>query len=150
VVVIMAEIVCSDVAALLGLHHGAHNEPFSVLALIGRIEAGLPVAALQSVSDRYAPEDKSFVFRVVPKATLDRRKRTHHLTALEGDLVARLARIWAAAIDVWADDEAARAFLFRPHPLLDGRKPVDLVLGNELGAKLVEDILGQLKYGTAA
>lgn len=146
----MAEIAGSDIASLLGLHHGVHDKPFSALSLIGRIEAGLPVAALQSISDRYAPEDKSFVFRVIPKATLDRRKRTHHLTSFEGDLVARLARIWAVAVDVWQDDEAARAFLFRPHPLLDGRKPVDLVLGNELGAKLVEDILGRLKYGTAA
>jgi putative toxin-antitoxin system antitoxin component (TIGR02293 family) len=150
VVIAMAEIAGSDIASLLGLHHGVHDKPFSALSLIGRIEAGLPVAALQSISDRYAPEDKSFVFRVIPKATLDRRKRTHHLTSFEGDLVARLARIWAVAVDVWQDDEAARAFLFRPHPLLDGRKPVDLVLGNELGAKLVEDILGRLKYGTAA
>ena len=146
----MSEVAAHDVAAVLGLRQGAHDKPLSVLSLIGHIEQGLPVTALQSVSDSYAPDDKSFVFRVVPKATLERRKRAHRLTSPEGDLVARLARIWSVAVDVWKDKADARAFLFRPHPLLDGRKPVDLVLGNELGAKLVEDILGRLKYGTAA
>jgi uncharacterized protein (DUF2384 family) len=33
--------------------------------------------------------------------------------------------------------------------LLDGRRPVDVVLANEFGRPLVEGILGRLHYGSA-
>ena len=45
---------------------------------------------------------------------------------------------------------AARDFLFRPHPMLEDELPVDVVLRSEFGAELVIDILGRLKYGSAA
>ena len=61
-----------------------------------------------------------------------------------------MAGLWAEATDVWGGEEEARAFLFRPHPLLEGRTPIDLVLGSDLGARLVEDILGRLRYGSPA
>jgi len=146
----MSEVAAPEIAAVLGIPPEGADRPFSVISLIACIEAGLPVAALDRISNSYAPADKSFVFRVLPRATLDRRRRTHRLTPSEGGLVARLARIWSAAIDTWKDDEAARSFLFRPHPLIEGRTPVDVVLASEFGAGLVEDILGRLKYGTAA
>jgi|GEM_PF-406473 putative toxin-antitoxin system antitoxin component (TIGR02293 family) len=137
-------------AALFGPLPGSENRPHSLLGLIGRLQAGLPVTVLQAVARCYAPEDKSFVFRVVPRATLERRKRSQSLAPYEGELVARLATVWSKTIEVWKDEHAARAFLFRSHPLLEGRRPVDLVLASEIGAKLVESILGRLKYGTAA
>ncbi len=34
--------------------------------------------------------------------------------------------------------------------MLEGRRPVDVVLATDMGARLVEDILGRLKYGSAA
>ena len=138
-----------EIANLLGLRE-PQGEPLSAFALIRQIDDGLSVAALQAVADKVAPDDRSFVFRLMPRATLERRKRSQRLTPDEGGKVARLARVWAAAIDVWQDDVAARGFLSRPHSLLEGRKPIDVVLGNEIGATLVEDILGRLKYGTAA
>ena len=72
------------------------------------------------------------------------------LSAEEGSRVARLAAVWDLALEVWGSEDAARAFLFRPHPLLDGRLPVDVVLTNEFGRPLVEGILGSLQYGSAA
>ena len=53
------------------------------------------------------------------------------------------------ALDVWKSEEAARAFLNRPHPMLEGRKPIDVAIQSELGADMVKSILGELKYGTA-
>jgi putative toxin-antitoxin system antitoxin component (TIGR02293 family) len=140
----MSAVAAPEIATLLGL------QPASDLALVDHIAEGLPVAALRKLAAGFAPHDSSFVFRLVPRATLARRERTRRLTPEESDRLARFARIWRAALDVWQGDEAARAFLERPHPLLDGRKPLDLVLASELGAKLTEDILGRLKYGTAA
>jgi hypothetical protein len=34
--------------------------------------------------------------------------------------------------------------------VLTGRRPIDVILGTELGARLVEQILGRLRYGSAA
>ena len=39
--------------------------------------------------------------------------------------------------------------MFEPHPLLHGRRPIDVVLENELGRPVVEGILGRLQYGSA-
>lgn len=145
----MSDLAAPDIAALLGLR-AAEEAAISSLALLRRIGEGLPLGALRAVADKVAPDDKAFLFRLVPKATLERRKRGHRLTPDEGARVARLASVWAAAVDVWQDEDLARTFLARPHPLLEGARPIDLVLDNEFGARLVEDILGRLKYGTAA
>jgi uncharacterized protein (DUF2384 family) len=34
--------------------------------------------------------------------------------------------------------------------MLEGRRPIDVVLANEFGRPLVEGILGRLQYGSAA
>lgn len=145
----MPEASIAELAALLGLRQ-RENTPLSALALVDRIEEGLPVAALTAIGEAFAPHDKSFIFRIVPRATFARRRATHRLRPDEGERLVRLARVWQLARDVWKDDEAARAFLRRPHPLLGGREPLELVLLNGEGAKLVEDVLGRLKYGSAA
>jgi putative toxin-antitoxin system antitoxin component (TIGR02293 family) len=120
----------------------------TTLEMIDEIQKGLPVKALYHLSGIIAPDDASFRYLIVPKATLARR--TSRLTAEESDRLARLASVWSLAEDVWGDAGAARAFLFRPHPLLGGRKPIDVLLGTDLGARLVEGVLGRLRSGTAA
>ena len=141
-----------DVAGVLGVEEG-DDLPASPLRLIARLEQGFPVGALDRVSRAVAPSDARFKHRIVPRATLARRK-THddeqRLSAEESGRLARVAGLWAMAMDVWGGEEEARAFLFRPHPLLEGRPPIDLVLGSDLGARLVEDILGRLRYGSPA
>ncbi|MGZ8370601.1 MAG: antitoxin Xre/MbcA/ParS toxin-binding domain-containing protein, partial [Caulobacteraceae bacterium] len=46
--------------------------------------------------------------------------------------------------------QEARDFLFRPHPMLEDQAPMIVVLDSALGADLVCDILGGLRYGSAA
>jgi putative toxin-antitoxin system antitoxin component (TIGR02293 family) len=137
------------VADVLGLAASARTAK-SPLALITRIEGGLPVAALDRVARLLAPGDAQFKYRFVPKATYERRKVAHKLTADESARLARAARVWALALDVWQDEEAARDFLFRPHPMIEDKRPIDVTIRSEFGAELVIDILGRLKYGTAA
>ncbi|MBI3707614.1 MAG: DUF2384 domain-containing protein [Proteobacteria bacterium] len=121
----------------------------SPLHLISLIERGLPLAALDRVSGLLAPRDTAFKYRIVPKASLARRTLGKRLSADESGRVARLAKAWSFAREVWGSDAEARDFLFRAHPLLEGRRPIDLVLGSELGAQLVDEILGRLQYGSA-
>lgn len=144
------EIPYSELAGMLGIRatRGSSRGPVQI---VDRIQQGLPVAALYNVSGRIAPGDSQFVFRIVPKASLARRKQgPKSLTADQSNRVARLASVWKLAESVWKDSDEARAFLFRAHPMLEGRKPIDIVLESELGGDLVRSILGRLLYGTAA
>ncbi|HEV7367531.1 antitoxin Xre-like helix-turn-helix domain-containing protein [Arenibaculum sp.] len=138
-----------DVADVLGI--GAdEKKPVTPLRMVSILEEGLPVKSLERVSGFVAPSDTSFKHRIVPRATLNRRKLGERLTTEESNRVERVARVWALAVEVWKSAENARAFLWREHPLLDLRRPIDIVMANDFGAKLVEDILGRLKHGTAA
>ncbi len=139
-----------EVVGLLGIGRGkrAAMAPLDVMALV---ERGLPVAALERLAKSVAPAESGFKYRLVKKTTLDRRqKATKRLTRQESDQLVRLAKIWALATDVWGNEEAARDFLFRPHLMLMNRRPVDVVLATEIGAQLVDGVLGRLKYGSAA
>lgn len=127
-------------------------------SLMNEVEKGLPLTALDRLTRAVAPGDGGFAFRLVSRATLARRRKAvatsrgsaaAFLSADEGARVARLASVWVLAREVWGGDEAARDFLFRPHPMLENRAPVDVVLANEFGRPLVEGILGRLQYGSA-
>ena len=139
----------AEVANVLGLpaREMAARSPFG---LISRIELGLPVSSLEKLAFLLAPSDARFKYRLIPKATYERRKVAHKLSPEEGTRLARVARVWNLAKDVWGNDEDARDFLFRPHSMIEDKRPVDAVIQNEFGAEMVMDILGRLKYGTAA
>ena len=144
------------VSEVLGLRVRPPRLPMS---LMSEIEKGLPLTALDRLAKAVAPDDAGFPFRMVARATLARRRKAattagntvaSRLSADESARVARLAEVWALAREVWGGEAAARAFLFRPHPMLEGRRPIDVVLANEFGRPLVEAILGGLSYGSAA
>lgn len=139
----------------------------SVMWMSRQVSAGLPLSSLERVAEKLAPDDKGFVYGIVPKATWARRRKALHAAQREGPVVdqqtaraalsleesakvARLAEVWTMARRVWGSDDAARAFLFRPHPMLEGQRPIDVVIANEFGRPLVEGILGGLQYGSAA
>ncbi|MHB8885637.1 MAG: antitoxin Xre/MbcA/ParS toxin-binding domain-containing protein [Methylovirgula sp.] len=133
--------------------------PLLPTSLMHEVEKGFPLTALDRVAKAVAPDDAQFAFRMVSRATLARRRKAlsmaghaaaARLSADESARVARLAGVWALAREVWGSDAEARAFLFRPHPILEGRRPIDVVLANEFGRPLVEGILGRLQYGSAA
>ena len=94
--------------------------------------------------------DPEVVDRFVPRSTLKRRRQEGVLSPVESGRVARFASVFTAARRVWGSPGAARDFLMRPHPLLEGETPFDLVTRSEFGAELVLDILGRLEAGTAA
>ncbi len=130
---------------------------YGLFPLMSAVERGLPLSALDRVMHSVAPTDTSFAFNIVPRATLARRRKAlaakdrekGRLSAEESTRLARLAEVWAMALDVWGGEKAARRFMFEEHQLLHGRRPVDVVLENEFGRPIVEGILGGLKYGTA-
>ncbi len=135
------------ISAFLGI------EAANPLALMSEVEKGLPSEALDRVVKSIAPADNQFAYKIVPRATLARRKANDatkwRLSIAEGTRLARLTAVWALALDVWGGVLPARRFMFEDHPLLQGRRPIDVVLESEFGRPVVEGILGRLKYGSA-
>ncbi len=138
-----------SVAEILGLT--PKGTSLAPLELVRKVEEGLPLRSLDRITLHFAPENKSFSYLIVQKATLGRRKSSakKRLSVSESEKVARLARIWSAALKVWKDDNQARKFLTEPHMLLNGRAPAEMTAKTEEGARLVENILGRLQHGTA-
>jgi putative toxin-antitoxin system antitoxin component (TIGR02293 family) len=137
-----------SVAALLGVRRSKAH-PADAFDLAAAVAKGLSVDAVDRLCAAMAPADPSLRYRIVPKATLARRRRTRRLSSDESERLARLARIWAFAVEVWGSEAAARQFLAKPHPLLAGRVPRDFAAETEIGAREVENLIGGLKYGTA-
>ena len=137
----------NEMASALGVKMAPEASAFE---LIRQIERGLSVSALDRLSGALAPRDRSFKYRIVPRPTYVRRKKDRRLSFEESARLARLARIWAFAKDVWGSEEEARAFMVRRHPLLEDQRPIDVVIKSEIGARLVEEVLGGLAYGSAA
>jgi putative toxin-antitoxin system antitoxin component (TIGR02293 family) len=143
-------VAAASIPELLGLRKHASRSG-APLGLMSEVEKGLPLSALDRIVHAVAPDDASFAHRLVPRATLARRRTqpSPRLSPEESARVARLASVWAFAKDVWKTDEGARRWMFAPHMLLEMRRPVDVVLASEFGRPLVEEILGGIKYGTA-
>lgn len=139
-----------NVAEILGLT--TQGKKLAPLAFVQRVEQGLPLKSLFRVVFQIAPEDKNFCYQIVQRATLSRRQaaKDKRLSTVESERLARLARIWGRAIEVWGDENEARRFLLEPHMLLGGRVPADMAIKTDEGARLVEGILGRLQYGSAA
>lgn len=132
-----------DLLGLTGIGAG------SPLALAQSIEQGLPVAAVDRLARTVAPHDRGFKFRIVPKATLERRRRSRRLSNEEGNRIARVAKAWGMAMSVYRDEAKAQEFLTRPHAMLEGRTPLDVALATGPGADAVVNLLGRAAYGAA-
>lgn len=124
--------------------------PHSFAELDDLVAHGLPKEALKASVDRVCvsgDDRKKLLYRIIPEATYKRRR--NHLSADESGRVERLARIFATADYVWNSEDDARVFLNTPHPMLQGRSPLDVSM-TELGARRVEELLWKLYYGIAA
>ena len=139
-----------EIAALLGVDP-KRAKGMTNLDLADEVKRGIRITAVDRVIDFISPNDVSLRDRIVPKATLARRKAgaERRLSPNESDRLARMASMWASALDVWKSNEAAQRFLREPHPLLNGRIPYEVAVETEIGARAVEEVLGKLKYGSS-
>jgi putative toxin-antitoxin system antitoxin component (TIGR02293 family) len=135
----------ATVADLLGVKP---KKAETTLTLAYSVQKGLPVSALDRFAGRVSPQDvRSFAYRVVPKPTLERRRKDKQLlTTDESDRLARVAKVFAFALEVFHDDAKARRFLDSPHPMLDDKVPLEIALATGLGADAVINLLGRAAY----
>lgn len=120
----------------------------TALNLAYSVQKGLPVSALENFAGRVCPDDaRRFSYRVVPKPTLERRRRDKKpLTTDESDRLARIAKVFAFGLEIFRDEAKVRTFLDRPHPMLDGRTPLDVAIATGPGADAVINLLGRASY----
>src|SRR3954451_12932623 len=135
----------ATVANLLGVKP---KKAETTLTLAYSVEKGLPVSALERFAGRVSPNDvRRFTYRVVPKPTLERRRKQKQLlTTEESDRLARVAKVFAFGIDVFRDEAKVRAFLERPHPMLDDKAPLEVALATGPGANAVVNLMGRAAY----
>jgi len=114
------------------------------------VERGLPRTALRHVAEQLAGGDKAKIVRlewgVVPRTTLERRDK--QLSPQESERTERVARLFVHARRALGTAAEAREFMTAPHPLLDGRSPMDTAK-TDLGTRRAEQILNALEYGLA-
>lgn len=122
------------------------------LALVKRIEKGLPLRAVEEVARVVDPDDKATKFAFVSRSTYSRLKRArkNHLSKELSEKLHGVARVLDEALQLWKGDrKAVGRFLNRPHSLLEGRTPFDVARESTVGADLVAKIIGEARAGVA-
>lgn len=133
------------VADLLGMKPKNEESPLTLAYLV---QKGLPVSALEKFAVHVCPHDvRWFSYRVVSKATLERRRRDKKpLTTEESDRLARIAKVFSLGLQIFQDEAKVRSFLERPHPMLDEKSPLEVALATGPGADAVINVLGRAAY----
>ena len=116
------------------------------------VQRGIPKSALDYLLARLvSPEhgrDLAVRLRhkIVPRATYQRARR---LNLQVSETTERLARLYALALSVFEDADAARQFMMSAHPELGDRTPFDVAL-TEIGGREVEEIIERGLHGLPA
>jgi len=112
------------------------------------IREGLPATSVTMLAQKLAIGNAVLLEKLgIPQRTMTRRLSQHgRLTAAESDRAARLARVFANAVEMIGEEERAVQWLLTPNRALDGQRPLDQ-LDTDVGAREVEDLLGRIAYG---
>jgi putative toxin-antitoxin system antitoxin component (TIGR02293 family) len=129
-------------AALLGLRR------YDSIYLVDQIQRGLSYSAFARFQRNTGlPNQVLSALVEIPERTLARRKETGRLQPDESDRLARAARVFARALELFEGDvDAARAWLLSPRPALGGRKPLEFAR-SDVGAIEVDNLIGRLEHG---
>lgn len=126
----------------LGLRTG------SIPELIQHVQAGLPFRALETLASKSGiPAAEIASAMDIPQRTLARRKVEGRFVREESERLLRLSRIFEAAVELFKGNiGGAVAWLRTRRPALGNNSPL-AYSGTELGARQVEDLIGQLEDG---
>jgi putative toxin-antitoxin system antitoxin component (TIGR02293 family) len=123
----------------------AIRKPDDLAQLVRR---GLPASSVTALAEKLHLGNNVLSRKLgIPQRTLTRRlSQRALLTSAESDRTVRMARVYASAVEMIGDQEKAILWLGTPNRALGGERPLDR-LDNDLGARMVEDILGRIAYG---
>ena len=117
--------------------------------LASLVEKRLPPTAIKALV-RGGLSDLEAYQLIVPRRTLAHRIAKHQrLSREESDKAVRVARITAMAEQVFGEPERAWRWLRKPKQRFNGKTPIDM-LATEAGARLVDEMIGQIDHGIFA
>jgi putative toxin-antitoxin system antitoxin component (TIGR02293 family) len=120
-------------------------------ALIEEVQAGLPFKTLETFSSESGipvPEIASLI--ELPERTLAQRKVIGRLTSGESERLLRLSNVFEKSVSLFEGNVgAAVAWLKTPKRALGDKSPWTY-LQTEIGAREVEDLIGELQHGVFA
>ena len=136
---------CPPAGASLGLRETG------IAALIDELRAGLPFKTLESFSSESGIGVGEIAALIeLPERTLARRKVAGRLTSGESERLLRLSKVFEQAVRLFEGNvSAAVAWLKTPKRALGDKSPWTY-LQTEIGAREVEDLMGQLEQGVFA
>lgn len=128
--------------SLLGLRD------FETTHLLRRIQQGLPYRVWDTfLSNTSLPRDAVAAAIAIPPRTLTRRKEEGYLHPDESDRLARVARLFALATELFEGDAlSARDWFTAAQSALGGAAPLAYA-ATEIGAREVEALIGRLEHG---
>lgn len=135
-------------AMLMGLERPRR---FNRLLLSDQIAHGLPFTIAVSTCKRIDPQGARFtILDIVKSATYHRRKKDKKpLSKDASETIYGVLRVYYEALRHYRDREAAQAFMFRPHALLDGLAPIEVAKQSSAGVDAAIDILEGAEAGVA-
>jgi putative toxin-antitoxin system antitoxin component (TIGR02293 family) len=136
----------ADIARWLGGKKLLKSEIRSDFDFVRLVQDGLPTAVLEALVRRGELTAQEVEKYIIPRRTLAHRKRRRQpLSREESDKLARVARIFAVALDTFQDRQKAAAWMRRPNRELQGAAPVQL-LDTDSGARVLEQTLERIAH----
>lgn len=144
-------IAAEQIANVLGGRRVLGRRVKSMRELDDIVREGMPKTALDTFINalgavKYGEYAIQLRNKIVPRATYNRVDR-FNLQASE--TTERMARLFAMALSVFDDTEAAARFMANPHPELDDRAPFEAAL-TEIGGREVEEVIERGLHGLPA
>ena len=119
-------------------------------ALIARTRSGVQAVVIRDLAALlHRPVAELGLAIGLSRATLARKIRSAATLPLaESDRAVRYVRLWRLAVQLWESDAAAAEWLTSPERALGGETPLHHA-ETEVGARRVEQLIGQLEHGIA-
>jgi len=117
----------------------------SSLSVMKILREGLPTSVIRRLEE--AGVERKYRIQIIPERTLQHRvKNGERMTPAESERAYRMANIIALADRVFGNHDKGMRWLHSPLRRLEGQSPLD-VLDTDIGARLVEEALGQIDAG---
>lgn len=140
-----------QIANVLGGHRVLGRQVSTMRELDDLVRDGMPKQALDTLIDtlgksKYGEFAVQLRNRIVPRATYNRVDRFNQQVS---ETTERMARLYAMALSVFEEPEAAARFMANSHPELDERAPFEAAL-TEIGGRQVEEVIERGLHGLPA
>jgi putative toxin-antitoxin system antitoxin component (TIGR02293 family) len=149
----------ADITELIDRINSGHREghfyaalfgfrKYDALSLTSQIKRGFTYAALERFLRNTELSLQTLAqLADIPERTLARRKAAGRLESGESDRLARIARVFARATELFEGNvEGARTWLLQPLSALGGRSPLEYAK-TDAGAIEVNHLIGRLEHG---